>query len=56
MIATPAGTSPQLETIQTTSDGNSSDTTNQGGEMERNYKDDGSTKDEQDWRSKKWTI
>jgi hypothetical protein len=31
----------------TTSDGNSSDTTNQGGEMERNYKDEGSTKDEQ---------
>jgi hypothetical protein len=28
----------------TTSDGNSSDTTNQGGEMERKYKDDGSTK------------
>ncbi len=27
----------------TTSDGNSSDTTNQGGEMERNYKDEGST-------------
>jgi hypothetical protein len=27
----------------TTSDGNNSDTTNQGGEMERNYKDDGST-------------
>jgi hypothetical protein len=27
----------------TTSDGNSSDTTNQGGEMERNYKDDGSS-------------
>ncbi len=27
----------------TTSDGNSSDTTNQGGKMERNYKDDGST-------------
>jgi hypothetical protein len=26
-----------------TSDGNSSDTTNQGGEMERKYKDDGST-------------
>ena len=32
---------------------NSSDTTNQGGKMERNYKDDGSsTKDETDWRSK----
>jgi hypothetical protein len=27
----------------TTSDGNSSDATNQGGKMERNYKDDGST-------------
>ncbi len=27
----------------TYSDGNSSDTTDQGGEMERNYKDDGST-------------
>jgi hypothetical protein len=27
----------------TTSDGNSSDTTNQGGEMERRYKDDGYT-------------
>ncbi len=26
-----------------TSDGNSSDTTSQGGEMERNYKDDGSS-------------
>ncbi len=36
---------------------NSSDTTNQGGKMERNYKDDGSsTKDETDWRSKKWNI
>jgi hypothetical protein len=33
----------------TTSDGNSSDTKNQEGEMERKYKDDGSTtKDEQD--------
>jgi hypothetical protein len=32
----------------TNSDGNSSDTTDQGGEMKRNYKDDGSTnKDEQ---------
>jgi hypothetical protein len=27
----------------TTSDGNSSDTTDQGGEMVRNYKDEGST-------------
>ncbi len=27
----------------TTSDGNSSDTTNQGGKMERKYKDDGSS-------------
>ncbi len=37
----------------TNSDGNSSDTTNQGGEMERNYKDDGSSnKDETDWRSR----
>jgi hypothetical protein len=27
----------------TTSDGNSSDTTCQGGKMERNYKDDGSS-------------
>jgi hypothetical protein len=27
----------------TTSDGNSSDTTGQGGKMERNYKDDGSS-------------
>ncbi len=27
----------------TNSDGNSSDTTNQGGKMERNYKDDGSS-------------
>jgi hypothetical protein len=27
----------------TNSDGNSSDTTNQGGTMERNYKDDGSS-------------
>ena len=36
---------------------NSSDTTNQRGKMERNYKDDGSsTQDETDWRSKKWNI
>ncbi len=36
----------------TNSDGNSSDTTNQGEEMKRNYKDDGSsTMDETDWRS-----
>jgi hypothetical protein len=27
----------------TTSDGNSSDTTNKGGKMEKNYKDDGSS-------------
>ncbi len=32
----------------TNSDGNSSDTTNQGGKMERNYKDDGSSRDETD--------
>ncbi len=36
----------------TNSDGNRSDTTNQGGKMERNYKDDGSSRDEADWRSK----
>jgi hypothetical protein len=24
--------------------------------MERNYKDDGSSRDEADWRSKKWNI
>jgi hypothetical protein len=40
----------------TNCDGNSSDTTNQGGEMERNYKVDGSSRDETDWRSKKWNI
>jgi hypothetical protein len=40
----------------TTSDGNSSGTTNQGGKMERNYKDDGSLEDETDWRSEKWNI
>ncbi len=36
----------------TNSNGNSSDTTNQGGKMERNYKDDDSSRDEADWRSK----
>ncbi len=40
----------------TNSDGNSSDTTDQGGEMVRNYKDEGSTTRMRDWRSKKWTI
>jgi hypothetical protein len=41
----------------TTSDGSSSDTTNQGGEMERNYKDDGSTTRMNRLEIKeKWTI
>ena len=41
----------------TNSDGNSSDTTNQGGEMERNYKDDGSsTRMKQTGDQEKWNI
>jgi cellulase/cellobiase CelA1 len=41
----------------TYSDGNSSDITNQGGKMERNYKDDGFfNKDEQTGDQRKWTI
>ncbi len=41
----------------TTSDGNSSDTTDQGGKMVRNYKDEGSTARMNRLEiKKKWTI
>ena len=40
----------------TNSDGNSSDTTDQGGEMVRNYKMKALQKDEQTGDQKKWTI
>ncbi len=41
----------------TNSDGNSSDTTDQGGEMVRNYKDEGSTTRMNRLEiKKKWTI
>ncbi len=40
----------------TNSDGNSSDTTDQGGEMVRNYKMKALQQDEQTGDQKKWTI
>ena len=40
----------------TTSDGNSSDTTCQGGMMERIYKDDGSSTAEQSWDYQIWNT